>query len=150
MSEENKIIWEKWVDPFGGDLDETKWNSYNNNEDDIDYDILLENENVNSQLSKPVKVISTPMGLIPYNEYTSSSKIFNFWVGHTNFNLTQSVVDIIEHTQGIEILDIFTRYRFRIGIGKCFVDSEIMNNVSSEIKKYLYDKKFYSQHIQPS
>jgi hypothetical protein len=150
MNNDNKIIWEKWVDPFGGDLDETKWNSYNKDEQDIDYDVLLENEIVNNQMNKPVKVISTPMGLIPYNEYTASSKIFNFWVGHTNFNLTQNIVDCIEECEGIEILDVFTRYRFRIGIGKCFNDSDIMAAVSSQINRYLDDKKLYNQYLQSS
>jgi hypothetical protein len=90
------------------------------------------------------------MGLIPYNEYTASSKIFNFWVGHTNFNLTQNIVDCIEECEGIEILDVFTRYRFRIGIGKCFNDSDIMAAVSSQINRYLDDKKLYNQYLQSS
>ena len=24
------IVWEKWVDPFGGDIDEAKWTDYDN------------------------------------------------------------------------------------------------------------------------
>jgi hypothetical protein len=150
MNQENKIIWEKWVDPFGADLDETKWNSYNKDEENPDYDVLLENEIVNNQISKSVKVISTPMGLIPYNENTASSKIFNFWVGHTNFNLSQNIIDVIEECEGVEILDVFTRYRFRIAIGKYFNDREIMTAISSKINKYLDDKKFYNQYSQPS
>jgi len=133
-----KIVWEKWVDPFGADIDETKWNDYN--EEDDDEDVFTDNE-IKSKLAKPVRVISTPMGLIPYNEYTSSSKIFNFWVGHTNFNISTHITNIIEQCAGVEILDIFTRYRFRIGIGKCFTDSDTMNVINNNVYEYLYDQK---------
>jgi hypothetical protein len=150
MNQQNKIIWEKWVDPFGADLDETKWTSYNKDEENPDYDVFLENEIVNNQIGKSVKVISTPMGLIPYNENTASSKIFNFWVGHTNFNLSQNIVDVIEECEGVEILDVFTRYRFRIAIGKCFNDRQIMTTISSQTNKYLHDKKSYNQYLQSS
>lgn len=134
----NKIMWEKWIDPFGENLDETKWNSY-------DDEILDENTEFFDEhlkkYNKPVRVIASPLGLIPYNEYTASSKIFNFWIGHTNFNISKDIASIIEEADGVELLDIFTRYRFRIGIGKCFDDNLIMNNITDELQKYL--KNYY-------
>ena len=30
------IIWEKWIDPFGQDMDEAKWTDYNNDISDLD------------------------------------------------------------------------------------------------------------------
>ena len=77
------------------------------------------------------------MGIIPYNEYTASSTIFNFWVGHTSFSITYDIGAIIEQANGVETLDIFTRYRFRIGIGKVFKESEVMQNVTQEIQTHL-------------
>lgn len=133
---EPKIIWEKWTDPFGEDLDETKWNHYDDRELDEESE-LLDNEFIKSKLTKPIKVISSPLGLIPYNEYTASGKIFNFWVGHTNYNLSKSIIDIIEKCDGVELLDIFTRYRFRIGIGKCFNDSDIMKSITDHTNQFL-------------
>lgn len=132
----NKIIWEKWNDPFGENLDEIKWNNYD--DDDLNNESeFFNNEYIKSKMNKPVKVISSPMGLIPYNEYTASSKIFNFWVGHTNFNITKSIIDIIERCDGVELLDVFTRYRFRIGIGKCFNDSDTMKTISDNVELFL-------------
>ncbi|MGA1049455.1 MAG: hypothetical protein ACO3UU_15740, partial [Minisyncoccia bacterium] len=133
------ISWEKWVDPFGKDLDEAKWTDYNN--DIVDPIELLNNEAsdededeiVHPQNRDPIKVIASPLGLIPYNEHTAPGKIFNFWLGHTNFNITEQVKNIIEQSDGVEILDVFTRYRFRIAIGKCFNDSEIMKHISDKI-----------------
>lgn len=128
----NKIIWEKWTDPFGENLDETRWNHYDDEDMDEETEIF-DNQLIRSKFEKPVKVIASPMGLIPYNEYTASSKIFNFWVGHTNFNITKNIASIIEKCEGVELLDIFTRYRFRIGIGKCFTDSEVMSDINDHI-----------------
>jgi len=131
------IVWEKWVDPFGADMDEAKWTDYNNEfpysgEDDDHGD---GEHKITHSKSKPIRVIATPLGLIPYNEYTASSKIFNFWLGHTNFDISESIKKIIEESEGVEILDIFTRYRFRIAIGKCFNDSETMININNDITK---------------
>lgn len=130
------IVWEKWVDPFGADMDEAKWTDYDNSIDELIDDDLEDEEDHYPKVIKntrPIKVISSPMGLIPYNEHTASSKIFNFWLGHTNFNISQKIQQIIETCDGVEILDIFTRYRFRIAIGKCFNDSDTMKQISDKI-----------------
>jgi hypothetical protein len=127
-----QIIWEKWVDPFGENIEETKWNNYDEDEDD---DIYAQQDAFKNK-GKPIRVIASPLGLIPYNEYTSSAKIFNFWVGHTNFNLSEEIIDLIETCEGVEILDVFTRYRFRIGIGKCFIDSDVMQKIRDACNEY--------------
>ena len=77
------------------------------------------------------------MGIIPLNDNTASNKIFNFWTGHTNFNITGHVLKIIEETEGVETLDIFTRYRFRIAVGKAFEDSEVMRLINQQVYKEL-------------
>lgn len=131
-SEDNKIIWEKWVDPFGQNIDDMKWSKYDDLEDeDSDEDSALTLLNN----GKKINAIATHMGIIPYNEYTDCSKIFNFWVGHTNFDITQNIVDIIESIQGVETLDIFTRYRFRVAFGKSFNDRDIMNKINTTLYK---------------
>ena len=137
------IMWEKWIDPFGKDVDQAKWTDYNNNIPNIYEDNLVEDENEytddesdtmpHTMPEDPIKVIASPLGLIPYNEYTASSKIFNFWLGHTNFNISNNIKKLIENTSGVEILDIFTRYRFRIAIGKCFNDADVMRQINSTI-----------------
>ena len=137
------IIWEKWVDPFGRDTDEAKWTDYNNDITDInslmsDEDEELDSPHIpNKSINNPIKVIASPLGLIPYNEHTASGKIFNFWLGHTNFNISNNIQDLIEQCDGVEILDVFTRYRFRIGIGKCFHDSDVMKDINNIIYKFI-------------
>lgn len=124
------VVWEKWSDPFGEALEEAKWTDYDNQIEDLEDIDLIEEEEL---IQKQIKAIATPMGIIPYNELTSPAKLFNFWVGHTNFDITPKVVSTIETTPGVEILDIFTRYRFRVGIGKCFSDSETMKLINDKL-----------------
>lgn len=121
------ITWEKWKDPFGEkDEDNTDYDSYE--------EYVEPEENVVS------KVLLTPMGIIPYNDNTASGKIFNFWIGHTNFSITSQISNMIENSEGVETLDIFTRYRFRISVGKAFDDSEIMRNINTIIYTH-FNKK---------
>jgi hypothetical protein len=138
MHLENTIIWEKWSDPFGEESDDYHFqNILEPDNEDYQQQWPEENQEKIRNIPKAVKVISTPMGIIPINDNTASGKIFNFWVGHTNFNITKKIVSIIEDTQGVECLDIFTRYRFRIAIGKAFSDAEIMNSIQNNIYEHL-------------
>jgi len=56
--------------------------------------------------------IITIAGIIPTD--------FNFWIGHTDFKITDDVFFTINNFDGIEILDVISPYRFRIGIGMAF------------------------------
>lgn len=140
----NRLVWQKWFDPFGeDDLDAIEEHS------DFDTEELYEEENHDFEenieeteheanfYKKPTRVVLTPMGMIPYTDNTASSKIFNFWVGHTNFNITPAIAARIEKIEGVETLDIFTRYRFRIGIGKLFDPALIMSSIAENIYDYL-------------
>jgi hypothetical protein len=136
---EDIIIWQKWIDPFGEKEDELSDdfdNFYDSDSDDLDEE---EEENLSSLMNqpKPIKVIATPMGIIPVNDNTASGKIFNFWIGHTNFNITAEISRIIEACDGVECLNVFTRYRFRIAIGKAFTDSVVMKEIQDTIYHYL-------------
>ena len=136
---EDIIIWQKWADPFGEETEE-KLDSEPSFDDDND----LEEDNIGIDhyhslinKSKPIKVIATPMGIIPINEDTASGKIFNFWIGHTNFDITIDIAKLIEKIEGVECLSIFTRYRFRIAIGKAFTDSIVMKDIQDSIYEFL-------------
>lgn len=141
MNNYHLIAWQKWSDPFGSEEDDQKIRDmdiadYDESEqhDDSDYE---DNIDTKSKPIKGVKVIATPMGVIPMNDNTMSGKIFNFWIGHTNFDITTDIANIIEKTDGVETLDIFTRYRFRIGVGKVFEDSAVMRNINKRVYKEL-------------
>lgn len=148
MSNDNKIIWQKWIDPFGRDNEiEENNEEYNNyiTEEDGPLDNELEDYNTQTKQSLKdnikygIRVIATPMGIVPVNDNTASGKIFNFWIGHTNFDITPKVAETIEQTDGVESLDIYTRYRFRISVGKAFDDSYVMRDINKNVYKGLSD-----------
>jgi hypothetical protein len=130
------IIWQKWFDPFGSDeevqiaLDTPEDNQVTDDENTFEENSMMETR-------KHVRAIATPMGLIPYTENTASGKIFNFWIGHTNFTITKYIADLIEACDGVEILDVFTRYRFRVAIGKAFDVSKVMKDINDKVYEYL-------------
>ena len=79
----------------------------------------------------------TPMGIIPITEYSTPSKVFNFWMAHTNFDITPKINSLIEKSEGVETLDVFTRYRLRIGIGKAFDTGKVMRQINASIAQHL-------------
>lgn len=148
------IVWEKWKDPYGSNIDEVEWPGYNETKDDKSYndgyddnpsdpnDLLELDQSIEQKdFSKPLRVIATPMGLVPLTEYTSPGKIFNFWVAHTTFSISDGVKNCVEKTDGVETLDIFTRYRMKIGIGKCFKPRDVLHKINTTVKNYLIKTK---------
>lgn len=128
MSNEKVIIWEKWIDPYAPNIDDIEWPGY----EDSEYE-----NNIDHNAYNKINAIVTRMGIIPYNEHTDCTKIFNFWIGHSNFDLTQDIVDKIQIVEGVETLDIFTRYRFRISFGKAFNDRDVINNINNLTKNII-------------
>lgn len=137
------IVWQKWADPFlNGPMTHSSPEDFIQEPEYID-DINEYEEDDISQIEqdptnkKEMKVVVTPLGIIPYDETNSIGYTFNFWIGHTNFDLSTKVSTIIENTRGVETLDVFTRYRFRIGIGQLFNSGDVMSNITHEIYEYL-------------
>ena len=112
------IRFEKWINPLAAqyeDEDEGYKDSY---------------EQRDFKLNKPSgPVLVGNLGVILLNESNDASKIFNFWMAHCNFELTNALVRKIESVPGVESLDIFTRYRFRFSIGKAFDEIEVKSNI---------------------
>jgi hypothetical protein len=66
---------------------------------------------------------------------------FDCWIGHTNFDITPKIKDILNRTPGIEILKIFSRYRFFVGIGQMFDFQNIRFDIEQELIKGEKDDK---------
>ncbi|NDB85425.1 MAG: hypothetical protein EB127_22390 [Alphaproteobacteria bacterium] len=88
---------------------------------------------------KHIKALITPLGIIPYDDHNSIGSVFNFWMGHTNFDLTPKIVSIIENSEGVELLDVYTRYRFRVGIGQLFNAGDVMSGINTNVYRCLDD-----------
>ena len=136
-----KIIWEKWKDPLGyDDQDDDQITKIEDHEDEPDSSSLENQFTVYRNKKIRCHMISTPFGVIPFNENTASSEIFNFWTGHSNFPISLQIASIIEDVDGVETLNVFTKYRFRIAVGKAFVDSEVMRDINRYVYSHLESK----------
>lgn len=147
MYDSNTIVWEKWIDPFS--IEDEIDDLLEEEPEFLDEAAATEYEEKNQKAPstshksfKHFKAVATPMGIIPINESTTSGKVFNFWVGHANFNITKPIAEVIESTDGVETLDIFTRYRFRISVGKAFDDSTVMRNINTKVYAELDNAKY--------
>jgi hypothetical protein len=120
-----KIIWQKWQDEIVDEID--------NIDSEVDDD---HNDEDNSKLTKQL-VMVTPMGILPYNSANVCMKNFNLWTAHTNFTISVNIANLIENVDGVETLDVFTRYRFRIGIGQAFTDSNVMRYINNILYEYI-------------
>jgi len=150
-----QIIWQKWIDPYGDDINETEWPGAfgdfdtdslpkdeegriikkPNIEDDEDWKETQPTKVQIAPPTKPFKLFATPMGFVPMTEWTTPSKVFNFWIAHTNFRITREIQEILDTTDGVECLDVFTPYRWRIAIGHAFntgmVKEQVMRNLNA-------------------
>ena len=128
-----KLGWIKWKDPFfpkdedNIDDDDSNWDEDENEEE----------EDCDEPHRGNMRVVVTPMGAIPLVEQSAPNKVFNLWVAHTNFNITPEVAKIVEDTDGVETLDVFSRYRMRVGIGKMFNTQDTMRNIKTNLVQTL-------------
>lgn len=135
MSIKKTIAWVKWHNPYKL-LDNKKEENDDGYDNDSFVDVL-EDEDKDSDINENSSlVLFTPLGPVPLNEYNDPEKIFNFWVGHSNFNITKNIKDIINKTDGVETLNVYTRYRFRIGVGKVFSAKNVTRDINRKISEY--------------
>ena len=128
----NAIAWEVWIDAYNNEEIEVSRQQYKQSIEDLSEE--FEDEIIEEQFyTHPYKTIMTPFGIIPLTEQSLASNHFKLWVGHTNFKLLESSIDVIENCTGVETVDILTPYRFRLGIGKMFKDRDVMNGVKEAL-----------------
>lgn len=132
------ISWHKWRNPYKPlkkkDIEDDEYTKIGN----VDLDYHNESEDDNSDGNN--LILFTPLGPIPLNDNNDAEKIFNFWMGHTNFNISKPIKKIINKIEGVEILNIYTRYRFRVGIGNLFQPQTVITDINRKISEYFREK----------
>ena len=135
------VYWEKWIDAFEEDAEA----QLEDHEEEaleggfFDEESFSE-EQAFKESSSHIQSIITPFGIMPITEQNRASTYFKLWVGHCNFKLTEDFYKIIGREGGVEALDILTPYRFRIAVGKMFVDRNVMKAVRDKMVLYANDK----------
>lgn len=146
----NSILWKKWRDPLdtafrrqmdylhgddddfrrsraeflGEKFEEGEDEEYDDDEDDFGYRPPPRRRDIGPS-------IVGPMGIIPLHEHSLPCRLYDFWMGHTNFRLSRRHVSQIKSVNGVESLDVFTRHRFRMAVGLSFDNEQVRQSVSS-------------------
>lgn len=141
----NKIRWLKWQDPLAPLVDGKPAKTYSPDEDEHEPAFVKARATFGRPPTpKPPKrrarsgftgpAVLGQFGVVPLHESNLPSALFNFWMGDTNFDLTEEVRNTIESVPGVETLDLYTRYRFRVGIGRAFDQNEVKSAIEVAVQ----------------
>ncbi len=89
-------------------------------------------------------IMSTPWGPFRVNDKMNPYRQFEFWMGHTNFNIDQAAKDVLDNTLGVEVLFIISPLRFMVAKGKMFE----WRDVRIAIEKGLCGKHVVDEQIE--
>lgn len=128
----NKIGWQKYEDmlkdqlnsPFASLVATNQLQMVNDDdEEEAEFDLSMIEDQEQDFVVIPV----------PDSFYEQINLLTNYdcWIGHTNFDITETIKNKIEKNNGVEILKIHSRYRFFIGVGKMFNFSEVRKEIES-------------------
>lgn len=139
MKKKLRIGWQKYEDVIEKQLSSPLLGTILENIMSQTLDKLSENyeedeetfeENMSSQhLQMPMMVPMSPQLI----EDVSMLSNYDCWVGHTNFDITPRIRDLLNTIDGVEVLKICSRYRFFVGIGQMFNFSEVRKNIEKEL-----------------
>ena len=128
-----KIAWERWdEDVVEQEMVENFFAQFETEEE------LEEAQDALSFLEKIPSLVTTPMGMYQLHDKMNIMNQFDCWMGYTNFDITTSVQEVLESVEGVELLEVMSRYRFFLGVGKLFDFSD----VRVEIEEALCDAAF--------
>jgi hypothetical protein len=131
MKKTKKIGWQKYEDIIESQIKSPLATMFfnamglNAEDQDQDKDGFNNQEEENSQV-----LITVPESLSNEIQLTAN---FDCWIGHTNFNITEDIKNKINKTEGIEILKIYSRYRFFVGIGRMFEFKDVRKNIEEQL-----------------
>ncbi len=79
------------------------------------------------------QLIMTPFGIAKLSDRMSPTTNTDFFIGHANFNVGESVFNSIEATEGVEFLKVISRYRFVLGVGHAFDNGKVKRGVEKAV-----------------
>ncbi len=129
MKKTKKIGWQKYEDIIESQIKSPLatmfFNAMGLNTEEQEKENFSDEEGENSQV-----LITVPESLSNEIQLTAN---FDCWIGHTNFNITEEVKDKINKTEGVEILKIYSRYRFFVGVGRMFDFKDVRKNIEEQL-----------------
>lgn len=114
-----KIAWELWQLE---EIKEVQEDSENFHEDLDEEEIVGVGQFMmfDPSLGFPTPKIKTPMGSYDIDDPLSPNKMFECWIGHTNFRITQTDYSTMDSINGLGCMKVISPNRFFVGIEKLF------------------------------
>ena len=111
---DNKIVWQKCIDPFLLQVEGIFREEARDRIDTISSVGYLDNGYENIEEEKEIESVFNDA----INENIEMMESFrpDLWIIHTNFDITDAVVKIISNTPGVDAVYVLSRYRIIIGI----------------------------------
>ena len=122
-----KIAWENWKEKVDYSPPEI-----NEPDETLEEDVDGLEKSLLSAMEIP-RLVQTPLGIFHYEDKLKPSEKFDCWIGYTNFDITGNVRDIIESVDGVEALEIMSRYTFFLGVGKMFKFRDVRTRIEKNI-----------------
>ena len=117
-------------------------------DDDSDVEELEDDEDDESytdedEKKNPLAMVMQKMLPLTPQVIDDISMLANFdcWIGHTNFDITPKIKDQLNKIDGIEVLKVFSRYRFFVGIGQMFDFQNVRYDIENKIIKGEFDNE---------
>lgn len=130
-AKDRKVVWEKFSlasfikESSGEDTSDLL----------LDYeDELGDSSSEMVQIPPLLDMKHTPMGFVPQMK-NYALRTYNLWVGHCNFDVSYREAFILKDINGVEAMQIISRYRFLIGIAHQFDPSEVKAEISRKLSK---------------
>jgi len=124
-----KFAWEKWYNLLDEEVESMKKEA---EEETVTFDIEESEDTFHGvmlpQNPPPIGFVSA---IMEQNQFINS---FDFWILHTNFDITEKIKGVIESIPGVESMTVLTRYRVKIGLTK----SGLFNN--TQVKQMIQNK----------
>ena len=122
-----KIAWENWKEKVDFSPPET-----NKSEETLEEDVEGFEKSLLSAMEIP-RLVQTPLGIFHYEDKLRPSEKFDCWIGYTNFDITENIRDIIESVDGVEALEVMSRYTFFLGVGKMFNFRDVRTGIENVV-----------------
>lgn len=137
-----KIIWEKYdLEPDDGLGPNEKESTEVEEEEESEIEAEDEGFMIQEMFAIPMMPgmqpeIKTIFGSFTEDDPLSPVNMFECWVGHTNFPITQREFLILDEIEGLGVLRVLTKYRFVIGVEKSFSFKDVRRDIQDALCEY--------------
>jgi hypothetical protein len=90
----------------------------------------------------PETLYQGPFGMESILDPMAISQRLNLIIGHTNFNISARLSNVVQKTVGVDVLKVLSRYSFLFSPGKAFNEDDVKYNIEKNMGVYSEKTEF--------